>query len=237
MPNPVDQMPDSDATAATDPHPAAPPKFRRRKEARPDEILDAALALFCDKGFAKTRVEDVARRAGVSKGAVYLYFPSKDALIEALVDRAVGGMAGHAVQICGAWQGDPRPLLVQMARMAAGVLSDPATFAVPKLVIHEAPSQPKLAKMYHDKILSRVLPALTGLLERGIAGGHIRAVDPEMAVRSVLGPILMHVLLADIFDEVPAQGLDFEGLLETHMTLLIAGLAPDAAPEKDHPHD
>ena len=64
------------------------PKFRRRSEARPDEVLDAALELFVEKGFAATRVEDIATRAGVSKGTVYLYFPSKEAVLEGLVRRA-----------------------------------------------------------------------------------------------------------------------------------------------------
>ena len=65
------------------------PKFRRRAEARPDEVLDAALDLFIENGFAATRVDDIAKRAGLSKGAVYLYFPSKEAIIEALVRRAL----------------------------------------------------------------------------------------------------------------------------------------------------
>lgn len=72
---------------------AKAPKFRRRAEARPDEVLDAALALFVEKGFAATKVEDVATRAGLSKGAVYLYFASKDALLEAIVRRAIAPIA------------------------------------------------------------------------------------------------------------------------------------------------
>jgi AcrR family transcriptional regulator len=70
-----------------------PKKFRRRAEARPDEVLDAALAVFVEKGYAAAKMDEVARRAGVSKGTVYLYFPSKEALIEAIVRRAVAPIA------------------------------------------------------------------------------------------------------------------------------------------------
>ena len=84
------------------------PKFRRRAEARPDEVLDAALALFVEKGFAATRVEDIASRAGLSKGAVYLYFPSKEAILEGLVKRAVRPIADNALGFLENYAGDPR---------------------------------------------------------------------------------------------------------------------------------
>jgi AcrR family transcriptional regulator len=77
----MDEMKDHDFDTATNETPTRGPKFRRRAEARPDEVLDAALDLFIEKGFAATRVEDIAKRAGISKGAVYLYFPSKEAII------------------------------------------------------------------------------------------------------------------------------------------------------------
>ena len=87
------------------------PKFRRRAEARPDEVLDAALALFVERGFAATRVEDIAARAGLSKGAVYLYFPSKEAILEGLVKRAVVPIANNALGIFENYAGDPRPVI------------------------------------------------------------------------------------------------------------------------------
>lgn len=207
------------------------PKFRRRKEARPDEILDAALDLFVEKGFDRTKVEEIARRAGVSKGAVYLYFPSKDAVIEALVERAIGGLIGEVIDQIAHYRGDPRELLRQLMPLFIARVSDPRIMAVPKLVIREAPSHPKLAQMYRAKVIGRAVPALTQLLRQGIEGGFIRPVDPEMAVRSIMGPFLMHVLLADVFEIYPASetpgDLRIPDLLETHMTLLFAGLEPD----------
>ncbi|WP_321363218.1 TetR/AcrR family transcriptional regulator [uncultured Celeribacter sp.] len=212
----------------------AAPKFRRRKEARPDEILDAALDLFVEKGFDRTRVEDIATRAGVSKGAVYLYFSSKDAVIEALVDRAVGVIVGEVVDQIGGFRGDPRDILRGLVPLFMARMSDPRILAVPKLVIREAPTHPKLATMYRERVIGRALPALVALFRQGMDGGYIRKVDPEMAVRCVLGPFLMHVLLADVFDiwpdsEAPKdrpKDLRIPDLIDTHLTLLFAGLEP-----------
>ncbi|MCA0043276.1 TetR/AcrR family transcriptional regulator [Celeribacter litoreus] len=203
------------------------PKFRRRKEARPDEILDAALSLFVEKSFAGTRVEDIARRAGVSKGAVYLYFPSKDAIAAALVDRAVGGMADEVIAAIRAHTGDPRPLIRRLAGLIAAGIGDEKILAVPKFIIHEANSQPQLAKIYADRVLSRLLPELSALFGRAMDEGHIRRLDPEMLTRSLIGPIFVHMLLAEVFGITPEQGLDLNGLFETHLSVFFAGLDPE----------
>src|ERR1043166_2532280 len=113
------------------------PKFRRRAEARPDEVLDAALALFIEKGFAATRVEDIAAEAGLSKGAVYLYFPSKEAILEGLVKRAVLPVANSALGVIQNYAGDPRPVISTALKLVAGRLSDPKLIAIPRLLIRE----------------------------------------------------------------------------------------------------
>ena len=95
------------------------PKFRRRAEARPDEVLDAALDLFIEKGFAATRVEDIAKRAGLSKGAVYLYFPSKEKILEGIVHRAVVPIAEHALSFVKNYEGDPRLAITAVMKMLA----------------------------------------------------------------------------------------------------------------------
>src|SRR5882757_5265964 len=120
-----------------DDRPQRGPKFRRRAEARPDEVLDAALELFVEKGFAATRVEDIATRAGLSKGAVYLYFPSKEAILEGLVKRAVLPIADNAVGMFETYVGDPRIVISMALKMVAGRLTDPKTIAIPRLLIRE----------------------------------------------------------------------------------------------------
>src|SRR3569623_1484739 len=113
------------------------PKFRRRAEARPDEVLDAALALFVEKGFAATRVDDIAARAGRSKGAGYLYFPSKESILEGLVKRAVVPIADNALGFLNNFSGDPRPVISQVLKMVAGRLTDPKFAAIQRLLIRE----------------------------------------------------------------------------------------------------
>ena len=202
------------------------PKFRRRAEARPDEVLDAALRLFSAQGFAHTTVEAVARAAGLSKAAVYLYFPSKKALLAGLVRRAVIPLAETALADFSNYRGDPRPVMAGMLRMMAMRLADPAVFAVPSLILREAAVAPEMAQVYREEVLDRVLPAARDLIAQGVAGGYIRAVDPEMTIRSMMGPVLAHLLLAQVFGVVPAGGLQIDRLVENHLGILFAGLEP-----------
>lgn len=208
------------------------PKFKRRADARPDEVLDAALALFTEKGFAKTTVDQIASRAGISKGAVYNYFPSKKAILESLVHRAVGPVVDKAAAILGSSQGDPRPLISQMMGMFVSIMSDPTAFSVPILVIREAVNAPEIAQLYRIQVLEKVIPPFIAMIERGVAGGHIRAVDPEMTVRSIMGPLMLHVTLARVFDIQPASGFGFDRLIDNHLTILFAGLEPEPEEKK-----
>lgn len=208
------------------------PKFRRRADARPDEVLDAALALFTQNGFAKTTVEQIATRAGLSKGAVYLYFPSKKALLEGLVARAIVPTADQALGVIAGYRGDPRPVIHKFMTMTASAASGPDVFAVPKLVMREAVNAPEIAQMYRTQVLDKVIPALTALIAQGVEGGSIRSVDPELTVRSLIGPLLLHVMLAEVFEVQPDDGLEFEKLVNNHLSILFAGLEPEMEDKK-----
>jgi AcrR family transcriptional regulator len=203
------------------------PKFRRRAEARPDEILDAALELFSENGFDGTRMEDVARRAGLSKGAVYLYFPSKKALLEGLVRRAVVPVADSVLGGLKDYRGDPRPVISRILLTLGARLAEPGVAAVPKIILREAMSAPEIAEMYRREVLDRAIPAVTALIAQGVEGGHIRPVDPEMTVRSIVGPVLVHVILSEVFDIRPAEGFAIERLIRNHVDILSRGLAPE----------
>jgi AcrR family transcriptional regulator len=203
------------------------PKFRRRADARPDEVLDAAIALFADKGYAATTVQEIAAKAGLSKGAVYLYFPSKAAVLEGLVERAISPVAQTALSQLAKFSGDPRPLIAQVMKMFVARLRETDALAVPRIIVHEAVAAPEIAQMYRRAVLDKAVPALTALIAKGIEGGFIRRVDPELTVRSVVGPILVHLLLDEIFDLRPEGGLQLERLIDNHLTILLAGLAPE----------
>lgn len=206
------------------------PKFRRRAEARPDEVLDAALELFMEKGFAATRVEDIARRAGLSKGTVYLYFPSKEAVLEALVRRAVVPIADSALDALANYEGDPRPVISTVIRMVGKRFADPRIIAVPKVVFREVLGFPHLAEMYRTEVLDKVLPVIVGLIRRGIDQGYLRPVDPELTIRSIIGPLMLHVVLAEVFGVTPEGGLHFDQMVDNHLGILFDGLsAPPGA--------
>ncbi|HVX73157.1 MAG: TetR/AcrR family transcriptional regulator [Devosia sp.] len=206
------------------------PKFRRRAEARPDEVLDAALALFVEKGFAATRVEDIASRAGLSKGAVYLYFPSKEAILEGLVKRAVRPIADNALGFLENYAGDPRLVIGTVLKMIAGRIADPKLIAIPRLLVREIVNFPDFAQMYRREVLDRVIPAVTALIASGVREGYFRPVDPELTLRSVVGPIIAHMLMAELFGIRPANGLEIERLIDNHLTILFDGLS---APQRE----
>jgi AcrR family transcriptional regulator len=201
------------------------PKFRRRAEARPDEVLDAAIALFTERGFAQTRVEDIASRAGLSKGAVYLYFPSKEALLEGIVRRAVLPIADSVLGSIANYEGDPRFVLSGALKLMAMKLSDEKFLAVPKLLFREVVGFPQLAAMYRREVLDRVLPAITTLLRRGIEQGYLRPIDPELTLRSIVGPVMLHIALSEVFDMRPEGGMSFDQLIDNHLTILFDGMS------------
>lgn len=202
------------------------PKFRRRAEARPDEVLDAALAVFTERGFAGARMEDIAARAGLSKGAVYLYFPSKQALFEALIRRAVQPLTEGALTGVAEHAEDPAEALAALLRAVAAALSRPGALAVPKLILREAPAVPEVAAFYRQAVMDRVMPVVIGLIRRGVAEGRFRPVDPELTLRSIMGPVILHLLLDEVFGIRPGTGQGLETLVENHLSILLAGLDP-----------
>lgn len=204
------------------------PKFRRRAEARPEEVLDAALDLFIEKGFAATRVEDIAKKAGLSKGAVYLYFPSKEAIMEALVRRAIVPVAENAAAFVAGFGGNPRDGIATLMQLVCTRLSDRRMLAVPRLMLHEAVLFPELAAMYRREVLERALPLVVELLRRGIESGVFRPADPVLTARNVVGPLLMHMLLAEVFGIGENDSEAVQRFVKNHLDVLFNGLS---APE------
>lgn len=200
-------------------------KFSRRADARPDEVLDAAMAVFAERGFAATKVEDIAKRAGVSKGTVYLYFASKEALIEGIIKRAVAPIAEGALPQIAQFEGDPRLPITMLLKALAQLLSDPDRLVIPRLFLREGMNMPAIADIYRRDVLDLAIPALTGLVQRGVAGGYLRNVDPELTVRSIVGPVVAHVALSEVFDIRPPDGMAIDRLIDNHLDILFGGLA------------
>jgi AcrR family transcriptional regulator len=161
---------------------------------------------------------------------VYLYFPSKEAILEGLVKRAVLPIANNAMGIFESYAGDPRPVISAALKMVAGRLSDPKLVAIPRLLVREMINFPHFAQMSREAVLDRVMPVVERLIRNGIEEGYFRQVDPELTLRSIVGPIVLHLLIAEIFGITPAGGLAIERLIDNHLTILFDGLS---APQRE----
>ena len=170
------------------------PTWRRRADARPDEILTAALDEFIAKGFDSARIEDIAAKAGLSKGAVYLYFDSKEALLRALVEREIAPLVGRLTAAAEAEAQDPKTALAFFLGGVATLISNPRIFAVPRLVISIAARFPELRDHYRRSVAEPGRAAIERLIRRGIELGQFRPVDPVAATRAIIGPLLFEAL-------------------------------------------
>ncbi|MBX6368248.1 MAG: TetR/AcrR family transcriptional regulator [Rhodospirillales bacterium] len=200
--------------------------WKRRKEARPSEISAAALRLFVERGYAATRLDDVAAVAGISKGTLYLYFANKEELFKAVVRETVVISLDRAERIAAEHEGSAAALLGKvMAHFAAMLETEVA--AVPKLVIAEAGNFPSLARFYADTVVSRGLALLRRIVERGIESGEFRAVDVDATVPSMIAPFLMMALFKHSLAPHADIRFDSAAVLRSHAELLLRGLAAE----------
>ena len=213
------------------------PRWQRRKEARPAEILDAALAVFAERGFAAARLDQVARAAGISKGTLYLYFNSKEALFEAVVRTAIVPRLAGAEELLRSHQGSAAELLATLYRQFATVMADPRVAAIPKLVIAESGNFPDLARFYLREVVHRGLRLMGAVLERGAARGEFRPMNPRHATRLMIAPVLFLALWRQSLGRYDEPNLDGEAFLADALSLLTRGLAvrDGAAPREDRP--
>jgi AcrR family transcriptional regulator len=202
-------------------------RWTRRKQARPAEILDAALKVFAEKGFAGARMEDIAGRAGVTKGTIYLYFENKEAVFKTLVRESIGAtLAGVSANVRD-YQGSAKDLLRFALTAMAHLLTESDRVVLPKIIIGESGNFPELARFYREEIIDKGLALMSGLIERGIAQGEFRRVPVEHAVRLCIAPVLLGAMWRSTFarfDDVP---YDYKGLIETHLDVLFRGLSAE----------
>src|ERR687897_2931426 len=199
------------------------PRWRRRKEARPDEILAAALASFAERGFAATRLDDVAARAGISKGTLYLYFKNKEELFEAVVRATLLPNLARIEALPASFEGPSATLLERLLLTIAGVVGSQVG-AIPKLVIAEAGNFPDLARFYLDEVVRRGLRLIGAILRRGIERGEFRAVDVDHAVFCVIAPMLIAALWKNSLEPYDRAPMDPRALVRAHLDLLLRAL-------------
>lgn len=203
---------------------ASPPSSRRRrKEARPSELTAAALDLFVDKGYAATRLDDVAARAGVSKGTLYLYFDSKEALFKAVVEEGIVPALAAGESVLAEHRGDSASLLKALLTGWWQLIGATRLAGIPKLVVAEARNFPEMAQYYYDNVIVRGRALLREALRRGVASGEFRPLDVETCIDVVIAPLLMLAIWRHSFS-VCGGSVDPEQYLVLHFDLLTRGL-------------
>jgi AcrR family transcriptional regulator len=202
-------------------------RWTRRKDARPAEIVAAALDCFAERGFAGTRLDDVASRAGVTKGTVYLYFPNKEELFKAVVRET---LLPHLDRILGGLEGipdDPRERIRQTFDFLSGKLLGTPLAVIPKLVVAEAANFPEIARFQLDEVVGPVRAFLAGAMRRGVELGHFRPVDPDQAFFTLIAPLILAALWQNSLGPHDDRTLDGAAMIRQHLDIVFRGLAPE----------
>lgn len=200
------------------------PKWRRRKAARPGEIIAAASAEFAARGFAAARLDDIARQAGVSKGALYLYFETKTDLFGAVVRETVTPNLEAVTQVLESFPGPVWQLFGHLFERLPVIVSGAGMGAVAKMVIAESRNFPDLARVWYEAVVSRVVDTLARIIARAQARGEIRPGDPRLYAMQVGSPILMGLLWAEVLEPIGAPAVPTADLLRQHLATLMRGL-------------
>jgi AcrR family transcriptional regulator len=210
-------------------------RWERRKDARPQELLAAALDLFVERGFAATRLDDVATRAGVSKGTLYLYFENKEELFKAVVRGNMVPLLDEAETIIDNYTGHSAALFRDIAvgwweRIGATKLG-----GITKLMMAEAGNFPELVPFYYEEVISRSDAMIGRVLQRGIDRGEFRAVDVRETTHVIIAPVLMLMMWQYAFNSYRIVPISPAVYLDNFIDLCLHGLLaqPAALPSKN----
>jgi AcrR family transcriptional regulator len=195
------------------------PRFQRRKEDRPQEITAAAFEVFAEKGYARARVQEVAARAGVSKGLLYLYFETKQALFKAVIRsvviRRIDALLAAVETTELSSEAFMRGPLADFMKTVPG---SPVAVVI-RLLIAEGQRHPDLVDYYWDNVVAKGLAALTSIVERGVERGEFRDTDVTRLPQLVLAPVMVSVIWRILFAK---HELDTDRLIETQIDVLLA---------------
>lgn len=205
----------------------AKPRWERRKEARPAELVSAALQLFVEKGYAGTRLDDVAARAGVSKGTLYLYFENKEELFKAVVRENIVARISRSADEVLHFDGSSSELVRRLMTTWWEEYGSSTAGGIGKLMMAESGNFPEIARFYLEEVIEPWHALLGQALERGIARGEFRPVDVASHVRVITAPLVMLALWSRSFGPCSAEPLDPEAYLATTIAMVRAALAPE----------
>ena len=177
------------------------PKWRRCPEDRPGQIIEAALQVFGERGLANARLQDIAVKAGVSKGTIYLYFPNKEELFREMIRRTAIAAIERAEQAN--TQGKPTSQLLAFMKGYWAFVRSPVFITIYRLVLGELHQFPDLAKFYAIEVVARGQKLLSGIIQKGIDAGEFREMDPMIAARMLVALTVMNGIWRDEHTGVP----------------------------------
>ncbi len=218
-------------TAVTDRDPESSTKrWTRRKEARPQELAAAALSLFVARGFAATRLEDVAAAAGVSKGTVYLYFANKVELFKAVVQENLLPILAEGEALIDTFEGTSEALLHEILMGWWELIGESPASGLTKLLMAEAGNFPDLAQYYHEAVIQRCDRLFARILERGVARGEFRETDIDMTTLALVAPMLFLMMWKHSFGPCSHRELDPKAFVTHLVALMLHGLLRNPVP-------
>jgi AcrR family transcriptional regulator len=186
------------------------------KDERRDRLLACALDEFFEKGFTAARMEDVARRAGLSKGTLYLYFESKEDLFQALIESMTTPKLDHLVILL-----DEAPCLFSgldgLATFATSVVQYSEMPKLLKILIGESGHYPDMVRSYRKNVVEVILSVFSDALTRAQSRGEIRIGDPMLTARLIIAPIIMSGIWQALFGHDPDAEVDVEALINLHV--------------------
>ena len=192
------------------------------REERMRTIRAAALDIFASRGFAAARLDDIARAASVAKGTIYLYFKSKDDLLESIVKSTIGVTLENFEQFVAASPASASQMLRMMGNVIATAIEDNDRRRVLHLVLSEGARFPAIADFYHREIISRGMRLMRAIVAKGIASGEFKSDELARFPQLAMAPALVATIRAIVFQRV--ETLDARAMLDAHFDLLLRAL-------------
>jgi len=204
------------------------PKTRRRKAARPGEIVQAGLAEFAEHGFERARLDRIAKRAGIAKGTIYLYFPSKEALFMAAIEEYILQTMAENDAVIDSFDGATEDLVRMVLKTTYGNILRAETRAVMRIVIAESERIPEIAKQFHDMAVKRGLSILKKIVARGIKRGDLAKNAATQTPQLIIAPAFYLAVNLMAFGDT--EHIDVDTYFEGHVHMVMRGMMGDPAP-------